>query len=60
MLDERSDRVLVQNLGKSTEGNPFILAIISSSFYREGQTASRGFIGLSTMIFAPRLIVPGA
>jgi simple sugar transport system permease protein len=27
------------------------LAIVSSSFYREGQTASRGFIGLSTMIF---------
>ncbi len=31
MLDERSDRVLVQNLGNSTEGNPFILAIISSA-----------------------------
>ena len=27
------------------------LAIVSSSFYRQGQTASRGFIGLATMIF---------
>jgi simple sugar transport system permease protein len=27
------------------------LAIISSSFYREGQTANRGFIGLATLIF---------
>lgn len=27
------------------------LAIVASSFYREGQTASRGYIGLATMIF---------
>lgn len=27
------------------------LAIVSSSFYREGQTANRGFIGLATLIF---------
>ena len=27
------------------------LAIVSSSYYRQGQTASRGFIGLATMIF---------
>lgn len=30
LLADRSDRIIVQNLGKSTEGNPFILAIISS------------------------------
>ncbi|MBL6620602.1 MAG: ABC transporter permease [Ilumatobacteraceae bacterium] len=27
------------------------LAIVSSSYYRQGQTAGRGFIGLATMIF---------
>lgn len=27
------------------------LSIVSSSFYRQGQTAGRGFIGLATMIF---------
>ncbi len=31
LLADRSDRIIVQNLGESTEGNPFILAIISSS-----------------------------
>ena len=31
LLANRSDRIIVQNLGESTEGNPFILAIISSS-----------------------------
>jgi len=31
LLASRSDRIIVQNLGKSTEGNPFILAIISSA-----------------------------
>ena len=30
LLDEGSDRVQVQELGKSTQGNPFILAVISS------------------------------
>ena len=30
LLANRSDRIIVQNLGESTEGNPFILAIISS------------------------------
>jgi len=30
LLDERSDKVIVQNLGESTLGNPFILAIFSS------------------------------
>ncbi|MCJ7680457.1 MAG: peptidase M14 family protein, partial [Candidatus Aminicenantes bacterium] len=30
LLADRSDRIIVQNLGESTEGNPFILAIISS------------------------------
>jgi len=29
-LDKESDRIIVKELGKSTEGNPFILAIISS------------------------------
>ena len=27
------------------------LAIVSSSYYRQGQTAGRGFIGLAPMIF---------
>ncbi len=31
MLGEKSDRITVQKLGKSTVGNPFIMAIISSS-----------------------------
>lgn len=30
LLADRSERIIVQNLGESTEGNPFILAIISS------------------------------
>jgi ABC-type uncharacterized transport system permease subunit len=28
-----------------------ILAIVASSYYRQGQTAGRGYIGLATMIF---------
>ena len=31
MLDEQSDRILVQEVGKTTEGNPFIVAIITSA-----------------------------
>ena len=31
ILDESSDRISVTELGKSTEGNPFIMAVISSS-----------------------------
>jgi hypothetical protein len=30
ILDERSDKIKVMELGKSTEGNPFLLAIVSS------------------------------
>jgi len=30
LLADCSDRIIVQDLGESTEGNPFILAIISS------------------------------
>ncbi len=30
LLDEQSDRILVQEVGKTTEGNPFIVAIITS------------------------------
>ncbi len=30
LLSDRSDRLTVQNLGETTEGNPFILAIFSS------------------------------
>ncbi len=30
LLDEQSDRVLVQEVGKTTEGNPFLLTTISS------------------------------
>jgi hypothetical protein len=30
LLDQASDRIVVRELGKSTEGHPFILAIISS------------------------------
>jgi len=30
LVDRASDRVLVQELGKTTQGNPFILAIVSS------------------------------
>jgi len=30
MLNQTSDKIVVQDLGRSTEGNPFILAIISS------------------------------
>ena len=30
MLDEQSDRILVQEVGKTTEGNPFIVAFITS------------------------------
>ena len=30
ILDERSDKIKVMKLGKSTEGNPFLLAIVSS------------------------------
>ena len=30
LLSDRSDRILVQNLGESTLGNPFLLAIFSS------------------------------
>ncbi len=39
------------------------LSIISSSYYRQGQTAGRGFIGLATMIFGnwrPSGILAGA
>jgi simple sugar transport system permease protein len=39
------------------------LAIVSSSYYRQGQTAGRGFIGLATMIFGnwrPSGILAGA
>jgi simple sugar transport system permease protein len=39
------------------------LSIISSSYYRQGQTAGRGFIGLATMIFGnwrPTGILGGA
>ncbi|UCE04579.1 MAG: peptidase M14 family protein, partial [bacterium] len=31
LLDEQSDKMIVQNLGESTLGNPFILAIFSSA-----------------------------
>jgi len=31
MLNQHSDKIVVQDLGRSTEGNPFILAIISSA-----------------------------
>ena len=31
LLDERSDRIKVENLGESTLGNPFLLAYISSA-----------------------------
>ena len=31
LLDKRSPKIVVQELGKSTEGNPFLLAIISSA-----------------------------
>jgi hypothetical protein len=31
LLDEQSDRVLVQEVGKTTEDNPFIVAIITSA-----------------------------
>ena len=30
LLDESSDRIMVKELGKSTEGNPFLVAVISS------------------------------
>jgi hypothetical protein len=30
MLDEQSDRILVQEVGKTTEGNPFIVAFVTS------------------------------
>jgi len=30
LLDKKSDRIKVEELGKSTEGNPFLVAIISS------------------------------
>ncbi|MBM3790424.1 MAG: peptidase M14 family protein [Acidobacteria bacterium] len=30
LLSQRSDRVRLENLGKSTEGNPFLLAVFSS------------------------------
>jgi len=30
LLDKNSDRIKVTELGKSTEGNPFLMAIISS------------------------------
>ena len=30
MLGQQSDRILVQEVGKTTEGNPFIVAIITS------------------------------
>jgi general nucleoside transport system permease protein len=39
------------------------LAIVSSSYYRQGQTAGRGFIGLATMIFGnwrPSGVLAGA
>ncbi|MBM3790192.1 MAG: hypothetical protein FJW35_07545, partial [Acidobacteria bacterium] len=29
LLSQRSDRVRLENLGKSTEGNPFLLAVFS-------------------------------
>jgi len=31
MLDEQSGRILVQEVGKTTEGNPFVVAIITSA-----------------------------
>ncbi|HDP97954.1 MAG TPA: hypothetical protein ENN22_02075, partial [bacterium] len=31
LLDENSDRVMVKEIGKTTEGNPFIVATISSA-----------------------------
>ncbi len=31
LLDESSDKIRVTELGKSTEGNPFIMAVVSSS-----------------------------
>lgn len=40
-----------------------ILAIVASSYYRQGQTAGRGYIGLATMIFGnwrPLGVIGGA
>ena len=36
ILDESSDRIRVEELGKSTQGNPFIMAVISSQENLDG------------------------
>lgn len=50
-LDEATDRIAVRELGKSTEGNPFILAIISSE---ENLRAMEAYMEINRKLADPR------
>ena len=50
MLDAGSERIQVFDLGKSTEGNPFLLAVISSEA-NIGTRRNRGTCGCVTVRF---------
>ncbi len=51
LLDSSSDRIVVRELGKSTEGNPFLLAIISSE---ENLRQMDGFREINRKLADPR------
>jgi hypothetical protein len=52
-LDEQSDRIVVEKVGKTTEGNPFIVAIITSA---DNQKELEKYRGYQQLLADPRKI----